>query len=137
VHRTIDVESVETFLEQGVRTFQRIIERTPPVVTINFLMTDMTWENGPIRQILGTQEWPGHPPSPAHEPDWMRLSTLVGAPAGAAIFRDTRAWHGGTPNLSREIRAMPNVEYMAPWYEDPNFQPAMPYEIWTALPPHA
>lgn len=122
---------------EDVRTLQRIVERTPPVVTINFLMTDMTWENGPIRQILGTQRWAGHPPSPAHEPDWMRLSTLVGAPAGAAIFRDTRAWHGGTPNLSREIRAMPNVEYMAPWYEDPNFQRAMPYEIWAALSPHA
>jgi hypothetical protein len=122
---------------QDVRTLLGIIERTPPVVTINFLMTDMTWENGPIRQIPGTQRCPGHPPSPLREPDWMRLSTLVGAPAGAAIFRDTRAWHGGTPNLSREIRAMPNVEYMAPWYEDPNFQPAMPYEIWSALSPHA
>ena len=118
-------------------TLQRIIERTPPVVTINFLMTGMTWENGPIRQIPGTQLRPDQAPSPAAEPEWMRLSTLVGAPAGAAIFRDTRAWHGGTPNLSREIRAMPNAEYMAPWYHDPNFQPAMPYEIWAALSPHA
>jgi hypothetical protein len=40
-------------------------------------------------------------------------------------------------NLSREIRAMPNVEYMAPWYQDANFQPAMPYEIWETLSPHA
>ncbi|HLX36651.1 MAG TPA: phytanoyl-CoA dioxygenase family protein [Candidatus Binataceae bacterium] len=118
-------------------TLQRIIAHTPPVVTINFLMTDMTWENGPIRQIPGTQTRPGQAPSPAEEPEWMRLSTLVGAPAGAAIFRDTRAWHGGTPNLSREIRAMPNVEYMAPWYQDANFQPAMPYEIWAGLSPHA
>jgi hypothetical protein len=119
------------------RTLQRIIERTPPVVTVNFLMTAMTPENGPIRQIPGSQGRAGHPPSPANEPEWMRLSTLVGAPAGAAIFRDTRAWHGGTPNLSREIRAMPNVEYMAPWYQDANFQPAMPYEIWETLSPHA
>ncbi|HKN01861.1 MAG TPA: phytanoyl-CoA dioxygenase family protein [Candidatus Binataceae bacterium] len=123
--------------EQASRTLQLTIERTPPVVTVNFLMTDATWENGPIRQIPGTQGRPGHPPVPADEPEWMRLSTLAGAPAGAAIFRDTRAWHGGTPNLSREIRAMPNVEYMAPWYEDQNFQPAMPYEIWAGLSPHA
>lgn len=122
---------------QTSRTLQLTIERTPPVVTVNFLMTDTTWENGPIRQIPGTQGRPGKPPIPADEPEWMRLSTLVGAPAGAAIFRDTRAWHGGTPNLSREIRAMPNVEYMAPWYEDQNFQPAMPYEIWAGLSPHA
>ncbi len=122
---------------QNYRMLQRMIERTPPVVTVNFLMTEMTFENGPIRQVPGSQGRAGHPPSPANEPEWMRLSTLVGAPAGAAIFRDTRAWHGGTPNLSREIRAMPNVEYMAPWYQDANFQPAMPYEIWETLSPHA
>ena len=28
----------------------------------------------------------------------------VGAPAGAAIFRDHRVWHGGTPNVSDEVR---------------------------------
>lgn len=134
---SIEVPTDTAAASEDVRTLQRIIERTPPVVTINFLMTDMTWENGPIRQIPGTQGRPGHPPPPANEPDWMRLSTLVGALAGAAIFRDTRAWHGGTPNLSRQIRAMPNVEYTAPWYEDPNFQPAMPYEIWAALSSHA
>ncbi len=124
--------------EQPARTLQLAVERTPPVITINFLMTDMTWENGPIRQIPGTQMRPGAAPDPTDEPEWMRLSTLVGAPAGAAIFRDTRAWHGGTPNLSREIRAMPNVEYMAPWYqEERGFRPAMPYEIWAGLSPHA
>merc|ERR1711972_753621 len=26
--------------------------------------------------------------------------TTVGAPAGAGIFRDNRAWHGGTPTLA-------------------------------------
>jgi hypothetical protein len=133
----IEVRTDDTSTVQDYRTLQQIIERTPPVVTINFLMTDMTWENGPIRQIPGTQLRPGQAPSPADEPEWMRLSTLVGAPAGAAIFRDTRTWHGGTPNISREVRAMPNVEYMAPWYQDPGFQPAMPYEIWAALSPHA
>ncbi len=133
----IELRAEDAAAEQDYRTLQRIIERTPPVVTVNFLMTAMTSENGPIRQIPGTQGRAGYPPSPANEPEWMRLSTLVGAPAGAAIFRDTRAWHGGTPNLSREVRAMPNVEYMAPWYEDPNFQPAMPYEVWATLSPHA
>ena len=135
--RRLGIEPGANAGEQDIRGFHRVIERTPPVVTINFLMTDMTWENGPIRQIPGTQAHAGHPPSPIDEPEWMRLSTVVGAPAGAAIFRDTRAWHGGTPNLSREIRAMPNVEYMAPWYEDANFQPAMPYEIWARLSAHA
>ena len=35
----------------------------------------------------------------------MKYSTLVGAKAGAAIFRDNRCWHGATPNVSKEIRA--------------------------------
>jgi hypothetical protein len=119
------------------RTRHLIFQRTPPRVTINFLMSDLTVENGPIRQIPGTQTQPGSPPSQADEPEWMRLSTLVGAPAGAGVFRDPRAWHGATPNVSREIRAMPNVEYAAPWMEASAFKPSMPHEIWATLGPHA
>jgi len=68
----------------------------------------------------------------------MRLSTLVGAKAGAGVFRDNRAWHGATPNLSREIRAMPNVEYGAPWWNDEaRYARTMPHAIWQSLSPHA
>jgi hypothetical protein len=121
------------------RTRSLIFQRTPPRVTINFLMSDLTAENGPIRQIPGTQTRPESPPSQADEPDWMRLSTLVGAPAGAGIFRDIRAWHGATPNVSREIRAMPNVEYAAPWVAagDAAFKPTMPHAVWETLSPLA
>jgi hypothetical protein len=119
------------------RTRQLIFERTPPRVTINFLMSDLTWENGPIRQIAGTQTRVGRPPTQADEPLWMRLSTLVGAPAGAGVIRDPRAWHGATPNVGREIRAMPNVEYGAPWLEDAVFKPSMPHEVWMGLTAHA
>jgi Phytanoyl-CoA dioxygenase (PhyH) len=119
------------------RTRQQVFERTPPRITINFLMSDLTWENGPIRQIPGTQVRPDKPPSQADEPEWMRLSTLVGAPAGAGVIRDLRAWHGATPNLSREIRAMPNAEYGAPWLDDAAFKPSMPHDVWMGLGPHA
>src|SRR5579872_173171 len=119
------------------RTRHLIFERTPPKVTINFLMSDMTFENGPIRQIPGTQTLAGSPPTQADEPEWMRLSTVVGAPAGAGVFRDPRAWHGATPNVSREIRAMPNVEYTAPWLDASQFEPSMPHEIWAGLGEHA
>jgi Phytanoyl-CoA dioxygenase (PhyH) len=119
------------------RTRHLVFQRAPPRVTINFLMSDLTVENGPIRQIPGTQTQPGSPPTQGDEPEWMRLSTLVGAPAGAGVFRDPRAWHGATPNVSREIRAMPNVEYVAPWVEASAFQPSMPHEIWATLSPHA
>ncbi len=119
------------------RDRQRLFERTAPRITINYFTSDQTWENGPIRQISGTQARPDPPPVPTEEPEWMRLSTLVGAPAGAGVFRDLRAWHGGTPNVSREVRAMPNVEFAAPWVEGPLFAPCMPHEIWTTLSPHA
>jgi hypothetical protein len=67
----------------------------------------------------------------------MRYSTLVGAPAGAGVIRDPRAWHGATPNVSREIRAMPNAEYGAPWLEDAAFKPSMPHDVWLGLGVHA
>ena len=123
--------------EMDHQSRQLIFERTPPQVTINFLMTDLTWENGPIRQIPGTQARAQKPPTLAEEPEWMRFSTLVGAPAGAGVFRDNRAWHGATPNLSREIRAMPNVEYGAPWLDTAEWAGTMPHELWATLPPRS
>lgn len=119
------------------RLLDLVLERTPPKVTINFLMSDLTWENGPIRQIPGTQLRAQLPPTPADEPEWMRLSTLVGAPAGAAVFRDLRAWHGATPNLSRCVRAMPNVEYCASWDDLGELREAMPHDLWRTLGPFA
>jgi hypothetical protein len=67
----------------------------------------------------------------------MRLSTVCPLPAGSAIFRDVRCWHGGTPNLSREVRGMPNVEYFAPWFRSEAVVRSMSYERWRALSPHA
>ena len=79
----------------------------------------------------------------------MRLSTLVGAPAGSGVFRDNRAWHGATPNLGDAVRALPNVEYGAPWLlgdgdgdgnGDGNSDSVgwvgrtMPRGVWDALP---
>jgi ectoine hydroxylase-related dioxygenase (phytanoyl-CoA dioxygenase family) len=119
------------------RIVDQVLEQTPAKVTINFLMSDLTWENGPIRQIPGTQVRGVLPPVPAEEPEWMRLSTLVGAPAGSAVFRDVRAWHGATPNLSREVRAMPNVEYQAAWDDADDLRQAMPHDLWETLSDHA
>jgi ectoine hydroxylase-related dioxygenase (phytanoyl-CoA dioxygenase family) len=123
--------------ELDLATQRLIIERTAPHVTINFLLSDQTAENGPIRQIPGSHAMQSSPPLPADEPEWMRLSTLVGARAGAAVFRDIRAWHGGTPNLTKEVRAMPNIEYVAPWLAEFEFTQSMPYDIWAGLSPHA
>ena len=90
-----------------------------PYVCVNFMPIAMTPLNGPTRQIPGTQHSRAAIPRLSEEPEWMRLSTVCPAPAGAVQIRDVRAWHGGTPNLSDEIRAIPNVEYYAPWFREP------------------
>ena len=65
----------------------------------------------------------------------MKLSTVCPAPAGSVLIRDTRAWHGGTPNLSDKVRAIPNAEYHAPWYREPMGR-SMPREIYESLSEH-
>lgn len=108
-----------------------------PLVTVNFCIVDFTRENGPIRQIPGTQRSRLPIPSLADEPEWMKLSTVCPVPAGSAIIRDNRAWHGGTPNLSREPRPMPNIEYVAPWFRSEFVTRCLPYERWRPLSRHA
>jgi ectoine hydroxylase-related dioxygenase (phytanoyl-CoA dioxygenase family) len=106
-------------------------------VHVNFPLIDLTAENGPIRQIPGTHRSRAPIPRLADEPEWMRLSTICPLPAGSAIFRDARCWHGGTPNLSRDVRAMPNVEYFAPWFRSEALIRAMSFERWRTLSEHA
>ena len=47
---------------------RRALELTPGLVTINFLVSDMTTENGPIRQIAGSHTSTQPIPKPADEP---------------------------------------------------------------------
>lgn len=108
-----------------------------PALHVNFPLVDLTPENGPIRQIPGTHRSRAPIPRLADEPEWMRLSTVCPLPAGSAIFRDARCWHGGTPNLSRQVRAMPNVEYFAPWFRSEAMIRAMSHDQWRTLTPHA
>lgn len=142
--RILQAERVGAKLERDEKTGgldlasqRRVIELAPPMVTINFVMSELTWENGPIRQIPGTHASAQRPPKSADEPEWMRHSTLVGALPGAGVFRDNRAWHGATPNLSREVRALPNIEYGSPWMERGTPAKSMPHEIWEKLSPFA
>jgi len=103
-----------------------------PYICCNFLVTDFTNLNGPTRQIPGTQHSQQPMPSLEQEPRWMKLSTVCPVPAGSVLIRDVRAWHGGTPNLSEEIRAIPNVEYFAPWFREP-MPICMPYHLYQTL----
>lgn len=106
-----------------------------PYVCANFLAVDFTRTNGPIRQIPGTQHSHETIPGLTEEPDWMKLSTVCPAPAGSVVLRDPRTWHGGTPNLSDEVRAIPNAEFLAPWFREP-FNTCMPRRIYDSLSDH-
>lgn len=90
-----------------------------PFLCANFLTIDATPTNGPTRQIPGTQHSREPIPTLEQEPEWMRLSTVCPAPAGAVQLRDVRAWHGGTPNISNDVRSIPNIELYAPWFHFP------------------
>lgn len=90
-----------------------------PYVCVNFLVVDSTPLNGPTRQIPGSHHSRAPIPTLSEEPEWMRLSTVCPAPAGAVQIRDVRAWHGGTPNLSEQVRSIPNLEFYAPWFREP------------------
>lgn len=107
-----------------------------PYLCVNFMPMDMTALNGPTRQIPGSQHSRSAAPSLDDEPEWMRLSTVCPAPAGAVQIRDVRAWHGGTPNLSERARAIPNLEFYAPWFREP-ILPGISYADHQRLSPHA
>jgi len=107
-----------------------------PYVCTNFLPFDQTALNGPTRQIPGSQHSRAPIPTLDDEPEWMRLSTVFPAPAGTVQIRDVRAWHGGTPNLSDELRAIPNLEFYAPWFREPII-PGITYADHKELSPHA
>ena len=107
-----------------------------PYLCVNFLPQDVTRLNGPTRQIPGTQNARAPIPPLAEEPEWMRLSTVCPAPAGAIMVRDVRAWHGGTPNVSDRPRAIPNLEFYAPWFREP-IVPGISYRDYKQLSAHA
>ncbi len=110
-------------------------ELPTPYICVNFLPIDATPLNGPTRQIPGSQHSREPFPTLDEEPEWMRLSTVCPAPAGSAQIRDVRAWHGGTPNLTNDVRAIPNVEFYAPWFREPTL-PSISFEDHAKLSPH-
>ena len=68
--RSMGIEGIDGPLD--LETKRLIAGEIPPSGTINFLLNDMTWENGPIRQIAGSHLSVANPPTPDEEPEWMR-----------------------------------------------------------------
>lgn len=102
-----------------------------PFIVVNFLMVDFTVENGAIRFVPCTQRSRVPPPTLDAEPPWMRTNHLC-APAGTAVIRDVRCWHGGTANRSDQVRPMTSVGYYAPWRRAVT-DPVLPRERFAAM----
>jgi ectoine hydroxylase-related dioxygenase (phytanoyl-CoA dioxygenase family) len=105
-----------------------------PFIVVNFLMVEFLEQNGAIRFVPGTQR-SRHPIPPLEEePERMRRGILC-APAGTAVIRDVRCWHGGTANRSDEIRPMTSAGYLAPWFRMPQYGDRLPRSIYDTLSP--
>ena len=92
-----------------------IYDLPTPFIVVNYLMTEFSEINGAIRFVPGTQRTRLRPPALEDEPEHWRRS-IACAPAGTAIVRDVRCWHGGTPNRSDAARIMTSAGYYAPWF---------------------
>eukprot|EP01048_Picozoa_sp_COSAG05_P002729 COSAG05_NODE_117_length_17936_cov_137.220945_8_plen_116_part_00 len=62
------------------------------------------------------------------------MSVTQPCPAGSVMLRDNRAWHGGTPNISKYTRAIPVALYQLP-PENPQRTHSLPYESWANMSP--
>merc|ERR1711971_339096 len=97
-------------------------QQRPPVITVNFAVHNINEDHGP------TGIWPrrGRPrddvrPMPhTEEPQEILRSTLAPMLRGACVIRDSRIWHGGTPNSKSMPRFLPNLEFFSREYADAN-----------------
>ncbi|CAE8627771.1 unnamed protein product [Polarella glacialis] len=102
---------------QRVPLEQRV-DWPPPKVAVNFTVQPIGADFGPMRILpcCKVLDRGSMPPCFPIESEASRNSKLFPLPAGAAILRDLRVWHGGTPNLTPETRFLPNVELLSPKY---------------------
>ncbi|MBI3564988.1 MAG: phytanoyl-CoA dioxygenase family protein [Elusimicrobia bacterium] len=110
------------------RAYPRDLSDLPPyAVTLSIPLCDIDEENGP------TAIWPGshraalsaRPPSEAAVARRWPVERMTG-PFGQSFFFDYRVYHGGTPNWSREARAVLMFVFTRTWYRDPNLNEVHP-----------
>jgi hypothetical protein len=117
--RRVDVDAPE----DPANTYETVNGRDVPArehsVTVNYpfeVRADSTVGhtayNGATRQIPGTASLDvrnGNPlPSLEEEPTWMKMSTTQPCPAGSAMIRDDRAWHGCVRDVNQQLAAPPS-----------------------------
>ena len=129
----------DQYLHSDMRVAEEYNPRwPPPMISVNFVVQDLTCMNGPTRMIPGTQLCQGQVPDPI--PDDWRHSCLYPVPSGAAIIRDVRVLHSGTPNLTQTTRYLPSIEFVSSDFRSSErrdcFPPwrCLPSEMYEALP---
>ena len=127
----------ELHIDIGAQTFADSFSDLPiqglPLfsLTVHYPVVDMCSTNGTIRIVPTSNTWPEAIPSLGEEPRWMRERCEINCPAGTAILKDIRVWHGGCSNSAspthdptlgvgaNHARPMPNAQYNAPWFNRP------------------
>ena len=105
---TIDTRNLSPFLvvvnypmvvKPGEPTGHTAHNGASPPTTIRQLWVPLTnrQQPGVTRFVRGTHNSYEDVPSLENEPRWMKLAVTAPAPAGCAMIRDVRTWHGGTP----------------------------------------
>merc|ERR1712113_12533 len=94
-----------------------------PTLSVNFCVQQIdTADFGPIRIIprhKQVDDAPGQkPPLHLDEEEEMKHSVVFPLPVGAAILRDHRLWHSGSPNLMNETRFLPCFDLCSQGYAD-------------------
>ncbi|CAJ1390133.1 unnamed protein product [Effrenium voratum] len=84
-----------------------------PAVGVNFVLEDLSCADAPLRVVPFSHRNTSEPPDLSREPWDMKSSVLCPLPAGAAIVRDLRLWHGGTPSAAAKPRLLPNAEFVS------------------------
>lgn len=109
-----------------------VFDLPTPFVVINFLMTDFNEVTGATRFVPGTHRTRVRPPALEDEPAHWKNS-IICAPAGTAIVRDVRTWHGGTANRSDGARIMVSAGYYAPWFKRGPSEKKLPRAAWEGM----
>lgn len=113
------------------------VKMPPPQVSVNFCVQELTSHNGPTRIVPRTQLTR----APKKEPPEWKHSRLCPVPAGAALVRDIRVLHGGTPNDSCRNRYLPSIEFVSADFRFSNrhdrFPPrkCLPSDLYDELSP--
>lgn len=127
------------FLHGDMQMHPDDVRMPPPFLSVNFCVQALTRFNGPIRMVPGKTELDWDRRTEEEPAEW-RHSRLFPVPAGAALLRDVRILHGGTPNWSNHTRYLPSIEYISGELraeKDPDMFPpsrCIPWYVYETLP---